>query len=140
MATTYYADIRAAILARIESNWSATPVMWPGVELSTAGLSHYLRVSIVYTEGYQVGSNVEQYTGFVQLDVCARMDADDPQGTKTLTEYVDDVRDLFPRALSLTASGRPLRFHMPTVHPELYDNGWVMQPVRSRFHLQTAPT
>ena len=143
MSTTY-ADIRAAIVARISANlasinagWSATAdVAWPNVKVNFTGKATFMIVEINYTGGRQGAiGNLRRIDGTLTLEFHARMG----EGTDGLMTWVDAARDLFPAGQAVAAGADNILFKEPIAGPiaEGFD-GYAAIELSCPFYLFTS--
>lgn len=87
--------VRAAVEGRLKSNWSLTPISWPGVEFDAAE-GDWIRSTLVFgTAAMETMSSagVNTIPGFLLLDLFTVSKS----GLGTLYARVDTLRDLFDR-------------------------------------------
>jgi hypothetical protein len=133
------ADIRSAILSRIETGFTAiTAIAWPGIEAATDGVNHALQVDVQFAGREPTGlgaSARSRIRGQAELTVLARADATAQPGTDELEGYLDNLAALFPRGLSIAAGANNLRFREPQPGPTLNLEGWVGRQLTCPFWL-----
>lgn len=137
--STYLADIRTAILGRINANYAATDIVWPGVRYTpAAGTTAFTRFDVMMADAEQADltAGLERVIGTLQAGIFGRQGS----GTDEITQYADTVRDLFPNLLTLSAGSRSVRFRVPRAGGIIYepDGEWMQIPVTCPFYLYTA--
>lgn len=86
---------RSGIESRLKSNWSATPIAWPGVEFDP-GEDDWIRPTLVFNAGAMEtygSAGVNTVEGLLLVDLFTAGKA----GLGGLYDYVDTLRDLFDR-------------------------------------------
>lgn len=132
MSTTYR-DIRDAIIKRIKDNWAATIIHWPGTELKPPA-APWIQPRIVWGAAVQVALGQDaptRITGLLHTNVFTEIGKADDEAM----DYVDDLRDLFPRNLRLAAGTKSIIFETPRAAPALEDEDWHQVPVLAPFYV-----
>lgn len=108
---------RAGIEGRLNSNWSLTPISWPGVEFDP-GEQDWIRATLRFAAGQMEtfsSAGVNTVDGLLLLDAFTVTKA----GHGDLYGYLDTLRDLFDRvtvgAVEFLAASGPR---------DVSDDGW----------------
>ena len=113
---TEQADIRAAVKTRLAANFTAIPVIEPGLDVKVDGQSYFMQwdVDFLPSQRAALGATAgDRINGALKLMVAARKDATAQPGTATLEGYLDTLRGIFPAGLSVAAGALTLRFRVP---------------------------
>ena len=142
---TEHADILTVIRTRVQANlaaingaWTDDDVAWPGASLELPGKDSWMRMDVFFTDNRQVELNgTERIDGFLQLSFFQKP-ASGVDVMVALMQYVDAAKGVFSLGLSLAAGARFVRFLAPIADPYLADEeGWIHQPLRCPFYLDT---
>ena len=137
---TEQADIRAAVKTRLAANFTAIPVIEPGLDVKVDGQSYFMQwdVDFLPSQRAALGATAgDRINGALKLMVAARKDATAQPGTATLEGYLDTLRGIFPAGLSVAAGALTLRFRVPSSGPMLDLDGWVGRELSCPFYLFT---
>ncbi|HUX56175.1 MAG TPA: phage tail terminator-like protein [Bacteroidales bacterium] len=131
-------DIEKAICEYIETNWTATPIQYPNqkfdpeAELKAASKTVWMQFHIIPVDDWQhiiTGGNTGQmHRGILHFNLFILKNT----GTGKLTEYIDDLRDLFNHH-SITIGTHTLQFGVPKPQPEGPDGKWWRKPLKVEF-------
>lgn len=125
------AGLQSAIFTRLSGNWTSTPVHWPGTHFEPRNAAYIQpRVHSSQITQAELGPDGEnEIIGFLSVNVIA------PIGVSNATAwgYVDTLRGLFPRGLTLTNSTKQIQFEAPDVAPSIEEQDWLIIPITCRF-------
>lgn len=92
-----YQDIRAAIEARLSTNWTTTPIAWDNVAYTPAANTAFIRPLIEEVDAKQVSMSTEpchRVTGLLHIMIFVPVNT----GTNTARGYADTIAGIFRNA------------------------------------------
>lgn len=122
-------DTWTAIERRLASNWTDTPIAWPGVPFTPPNNAPWIRPTPLFGAGAVATYDTHSVTGILQVDVFAPRG----RGTGAARALAETVRDLFA---AQTIDG--VRFGAasgPEIGP---DTSWLQLIVRIPFDVDEA--
>jgi hypothetical protein len=131
-ATTYRTE-QDAILGRLQSNWSTTPIAWPWELYEPTGVA-FIAPRVVRQEAfntaYSAASKRIRHPGLLTIDVRTPLKDSNgnPSGGSTALGYADTLAGVF-RNVSFDG----ITFRAPTVRPFGVDGPWYRVQVDCPF-------
>lgn len=141
-----YENIRTALVNRVDANlatidlgYTAADVSWEGASFNMEGKAHWMRVEVHFTNRGLIGpGSPQRIDGFLQLGFFTHP-ADGGDVMDALMKRLDAATGLFPITLRLAAGASFIRFFTSSAEPHFDDDeGWIHQPLRIPFTLDTA--
>lgn len=127
MSTTHR-DIEAAIMGRINSNWTVTNIHWPGTEFDPKK-TEYIQPRVLWASNNEASHGFNRLNGVLHINVFVPIGT----GSDQANQRVDSIRDLFPRGLKLGTGVNKIRFDVPMAVSPIEDEIWFQVPVECGF-------
>ena len=130
---TYFNDIEAALMSRLNTLADSPPIAWPNVEYKPSASTAYLRANFLPSDTLQVslGANGKDETiGIFQVDAVI------PAGSGRTT-LPDSIADHFSRGSTVSYNGVNVRIRSVSVGPAISEGAWYFVPVSINFQTYT---
>lgn len=125
--------IWTAIKDRVASNWTASPIKWPGRVFPNSPRVQHLEPRVKFNSVSQatLGQNgINRIEGELSATIFAPMGNGDGLAYK----HTDVLRALFPRGLVISVNDRPLEFGTPGAVFLVEDTMWLQILVTCPFY------
>lgn len=124
---------RQAIEARLQANFSTTPIKYENQEFDPPDSTPWVALTILPGEGQQVSlgpGGLQRYAGVIQCDIYVP----EKSGTKTARQHADSISAIFLNKSFSAGSSGTIITRTPWVNTRGVENGWFHLVLSVTYH------